>query len=243
MGTRNIFASIDVKGILDKYKVDIINFYGFDPTQRWEGLTPEQQARLRGLNLNDYNRSNPKSICRIGYDNYTAVSDYTRLVSCKDSTIGWKLRDQDIKTVSGERYLTTTYNLAIRAKNRDTIRWWGHTINPGEQTQAVLSDVDQPGSSTEKPPEFTQYVRKSVSFLNPAAPIDPTGVNLSKGIEINSRSTFCIQCILESAPKTISYDVVLLLLTTPFMDTDDTNKYMALPIVKVVTDPTIVIEA
>ncbi len=234
MKTINIFASVDVKGILDRYLSDMISFYGFDPTG---DLSDSQLQRFQNLNLNSYSKSDPHSICRLGYLDY-AVAEHTRLTSSKDSTIGWKLDNKYIK----DGYLTTAYQLAIAAKNNDRIRWWGHTISPGSETQVILSNVDKPGSSTQQPQEFTHYKRTDVSFLNPGQPVDPTGQDLAKGVEINTRNTFCVECTLNSTPKTISYDVELLLLSKAFMNRQSV-KYMSYPIAKIVVDPTIVVKA
>jgi hypothetical protein len=234
MATRDIFASVDVQGVLDTYLATVVDFYGFDPSK---DMTPEQQQRLLKINLTDYTKGSPYSICRIGYTDQKALPSYTRLVACKSSTVGWEIRPQDTVTVGGKQYLANAYYLAIRAKNGDTIRWWGHDITPDHDVQAIVSNVDQPGSSTQPPPEFTEYRRDNASFFYASSAVDPQALN--KGAIIATQNAYYLSCVLNSAPKTISYDVEILLLSKPFMNR---SRIIGVPFVKLVVDPEVIVE-
>ena len=232
---RNIFASIDLRGILDQYLTNtIIPFYGFDPTKP---LTSEHKQRLLAIHLNDYNHSSPNSICRIGYHDSSILPSFTKLVSSKTSTIGWEIRPGDTRQEGGKTYLTNTYNLAIRANNGDNIRWWGHTLSPNINAQAIISNVTSIGDHT-PPSEFTNYHRSNTSFYNAAQAVDTT--NLAKGVNIETRQSYTLNCTINSSPKTITYNIELLLLTPPFMHS---GNIVGIPFAKLVVDPTIIVEA
>ena len=236
--TINIFGSIDLQGVLDEFLESTIKpFYGFDPSAQI--LTPEHQNRLLAINMTDYNQGSPHSICRIGYwySQMDTIPKYVRLMSGKTSTKGWEIKPGETVEHGGKTYLTTAYNLAIGAKKGDTIRWWGHTVDPNSSNQAIISNVVNHHSST-VPTEFTHYHRSNVSFYNAAQAMDPN--NLVEGLIIATRQSFSLNCVLNSDPKTISYDIELLLLTAPFMH--DGN-LIGVPYAKLVVDPTIIVEA
>lgn len=223
----NIFGNIDATGLLKDFKSQIDDYYGGDPTVQ----SPAQGVLDKIVDPNF-------APLQLGYWDHNVIPNYTRLVSSKDSTIGYEIRSGDTVQRDGKTYLTTAYNLSIVANNGDTLRWWGHTIVPNIATQAIISSVNKPGPSTDPPPEFTNMTNTNITFYNTAGAVDPG--NLMHGLNIETRGAFCITCTLSgNVGHTVNYDIDVMLMSAPLVRH---GSLLTFPIVKVVVDPTVLIE-
>lgn len=233
MAVRNIFASIDVNGFINDYKSQLIDYYGVDVTSKY--MNEELEAVLIRIKNGELS---PK---KFGYWDSSVLPSYTRLISSKNSTIGYKVYRNDyewIDEAAGELQLNNIYNLMISAENGDQIIWWGHSIKPNSHIQAVISNVDKPGSSTTPPNEFKNLVRRNVQFYYASAAVDPT--NLLAGLEVSTQQAYCLQCRLEgTVGRTVTYDIALMLLSTSF---NYEGSLISVPIAELVVDPTIMIQ-
>ncbi|MEE8059643.1 MAG: hypothetical protein V3T17_17705 [Pseudomonadales bacterium] len=226
MAQVNIFGNIDVTGILKDYKTQIDNFYGGDPTT--SNPSPSVLAKIIDPNF---------APLKLGYWNINVLPSYTRLVSSKDSTLGYEIRTGDTVTRNGKTYLTNTYNLTVMADNGDDLRWWGHSIAPNIQNQAIIANINNPGSSTAPPPQFGTLTNSNITFYNAAGAVNPA--NLMDGLNIATRSAFCINGKLTaSSGQSISYDIDILVMSAPLTQGGSLLTY---PIVKVVVDPVIIV--
>jgi hypothetical protein len=231
MATRNIFASIDVAGFIADFSEEVSQFYG-----GIDVFSQYMSAELEELLIRIKN--NEQQLKKIGYFDASILPSYTRLISSKNSTIGYKVEPEDydwIDQPQGILRLNNIYNLMISAKNGDKIRWWGHPIRPNSHIQAIISDVHFP-RRPERPPEFTDFARRNIQFYYANAAVNPS--NLKNGVEVATQQAYCIDCTLSSTPKTISYDIDLMLLSTSF---NYEGSLISVPIVEVVVDPTIVV--
>lgn len=70
-------------------------------------------------------------------------SNYVRLIANRGDTQGWKLAvDQsDIVSDGGQDYLTQAFNLSVKAKPGQWIRWWGNSITPFSALQCVIGRI------------------------------------------------------------------------------------------------------
>lgn len=227
MAEVNIFGNIDATGILKDFKTQIDQYYGGDPTV--QSPPPGVLAKIKDESFPPY---------QIGYWDNKALPSYTRLVSSKDSTVGYEILAGDTKVVDGKTYLTNTYNLSVTAKNGDSLRWWGHSIVPNISTQAIISGINVPGAGTQPPPQFKGLANSNITFYNTAGAIDPA--NLMKGLHIATRGAFCINCTLNgTVGQKVSYDIDIMLMSAPLVSGGSLVTY---PIVKVVVDPVIIID-
>ncbi|WP_064609905.1 AidA/PixA family protein [Photobacterium sp. J15] len=234
MAVRNVFASIDVSGFINDYRAQLINYYdGVDVTSKY--MSEELEAVLIRIKKGELA---PK---KFGYYDTSVLPNYTRLVSSKDSTIGYKVYREDYEWIdkdAGELQLNNIYNLMLSAENGDKIIWWGHSIKPNSHIQAVISSVDKPGSSTMPPNEFRNLERKNVQFYYASGAVDPT--KLVAGVEVSTQQAYCLQCCLEGTPgTTVSYDIALMLLSTSF---NYEGSLISVPIAELVVDPIIKIQ-
>lgn len=231
--TRNIFASIDVNGLIKDFKDELKTHYGgVDVTSKY--MSQELEDVLLKI------KSGEQELKKIGYYNRSTLPSYTRLVSSKESTIGYKVTSEDYEWIdqnTGELRLNNIYNLMIAADNGDSIIWWGHSIRPNSHIQAVISDVHKVNPNKGRPEEFKNFRRRNITFNYADTVKDPD--NLLEGITVQSRSAYCLECKIEAAPGAkISYDIDLMLLSVPF-EYDGTN--ISVPIARIVVDPTIVV--
>jgi hypothetical protein len=225
MAEVNIFGNIDVTGILKDFKTQIDAYYGGDPTV--QSPTPNVLNKIKDPSFPPI---------KLGYYDTSVLPSYTRLVSAKSSTLGYEIRPQDLTTRGGKQYLTNTYNLSIMASNGDIIRWWGHAIVPNISTQAIISKITNPRSST-PPTQFGTLTNTNVTFYNTGGAVDPT--DLMKGLDIATRSAFCITGTLNgTVGTTIPYDISILILSAPLVVAGSLLTY---PIVEVVVDPSVII--
>lgn len=231
MTTRNIFASIDVKGFIEKYKTEIIKHYGIDVTSKY--ISEDLEKMLISI------KNGEKPLMKIGYYDISVLPSYTRLISSKDTTIGYKLTSRDYKWLNeskGLLQLNNLYNLMIQAYSGDKIRWWGHSIRPNSHIQAVISDVHKINKSA-RPLEFTNFERKNIQFYYASEAIKPE--NLKNGVEVSTQKAYCIECLLDATSgQTINYDIDLMLLSIPF---NYNGSLISVPIVEIVIDPTIIV--
>jgi len=70
-------------------------------------------------------------------------ANYVRLIANRGDTQGWKLAldKSDIVTDGGQDYLTQAFNLSIKAKPGQWIRWWGNSITPFSSLQCVIGKI------------------------------------------------------------------------------------------------------
>lgn len=225
MAQVNIFGNIDVTGILKDYKTTIDNYFGGDPTTPTP--TPSVLANIINPNFPPV---------KLGYYDRSALPSYTRLVSSKDSTVGYEIRAGDTVVIGGKTYLTNTYNLTISANNGDNLRWWGHSIAPNIQNQAIIANIHQP-NSTAPVPQFGTLTNSNITFYNTAGAVNPG--NLMYGLNVATREAFCINGQLTaSSGASISYDVDILIMSAPLTQQGSLLTY---PIVKVVVDPVVIV--
>ncbi|TNE36863.1 MAG: hypothetical protein EP347_09690 [Alphaproteobacteria bacterium] len=124
------------------------------------------------------------------------------------------------------------------ANNGDSLRWWGHTIVPNISTQAIISSINLPGSSTQPPPQFTNMQNTNISFYNTGGAVNPA--NLMDGLAIETHSAFCIDAVLSgSVGQTINYDIDVLIMSAPLVSPN--GSLVTYPIVNVVVDPVLII--
>lgn len=227
MAEVNIFGNIDAAGILTDYKAQIEQYYGGDPT-----LNPPAagvKAKILDPNFAPF---------RIGYLDSSALPSYTRLISSKDSTVGYEIRSGDTIVKNGKTYLTNIYNLTVTANNGDKLRWWGHTIVPNIATQAIISSINLPGASKAPPPQFGILPNSNITFYNTGGAVTPA--NLMDGLNIETRSAFCITGVLNgTVGQSVNYDIDIMIMSAPMVSS--TGSLLTYPIITVVVDPTIII--
>lgn len=208
MAVKNIFTSVDVVGLCEKWGKEIMKHYGLDPRKPIQKLIT--QGRLTGQYV--FNEELSKviesgSIKPFRINNaQNKLPDYVRLISSKSATIGYELLEKDIETkhIGGveKRYLTNTYNLSIEAKNGDTIIWWGNAITPNSSVQAVVTKITNAGSR-QPLSELKDPITKNVQFKYPA-------IADGEYYNIQTHQTFSYQGqILGHIHQTISYDIHL----------------------------------
>jgi hypothetical protein len=230
MATVDIFGSIDADGLLEKYNQNLIAKYGTDPTVS----NPGEELRQK---ITSYAKTNLLVVGGGDSPDLSELRKYVRFVSSKRSTLGYELRDQDIVTEGGKKYLAYTYNLSIGANNGDKLRWWGHTINPNSRLQTLISNITRIGQGA-PPPEFTQFKKSNTNFYFVSSADNPS--DLTDGFNCETQNVFCITTILNStAGKTISYNIELMVLSAAFENNE--GKRLSYPIMKVVVDPTIIV--
>ena len=225
MAEVNIFSSMDVKGILAHKKTGdtktvkehIIQAYGGDPTIPFI----IDQALINKLKEK---AANPPLF---GWTDYKQIPDYTRLVSAKRSDARYPLTADDVD----QGYLTTIYNLQIRVSKGDTIRWWGHSIDPKSSTQSIISNVNFHAHSSEFSPTLSTQSFYFASKL--------IGAAISNGLYVETSTTFALEGVIPSNwSGTYNYDVEIQLLSGTFVGA---TGLMSLPIAKLVVDPTIIV--
>jgi len=230
MSTVNIFASSDVRGILAHKKTPssktvqelIVEHYSFDPMV--VGIITESEQ----INQLVSNAANP---LRFGWTDYHQIPDYVRLISSKSSSEGYKISNEDIK--NGR--VTSTYELQVSANEGDRLIWWGHTIDPLNQTQCIVSNIsrirDKAGSHITVP----EIDNSNVSFYFASR---GAGIKPSDGIRVETNSTYTTELTIPSGwgNKVISYDIEILLLSSPC---NTSSGLLSYPIAKLVVDPTI----
>ncbi len=233
MTTRTIFASIDVAGFIQDYQQELTSYYGIDVTA--QTVTPALKAVLLSI------KNGTKPLKKIGYYDTSVLPSYTRLISGKYSTIGYKVTSADYSWIDqskGELRLNNIYNLMISADPGDKIVWWGHSIRANSYIQAIISDVHKINPQSGRPAEFTNFKRKNVQFYYASSALDPT--NLLDGVSVATQQVYCMECILNgTSGTTVSYDIDLMLLSASF---EDEGSLISVPIVQIVVDPTIVIK-
>lgn len=226
MSEINIFGNIDATGILTDFKSQIDQYYGGDPTV---------QSPAPGVLNKIVDPAFPP--LKLGYYDHNVLPNYTRLVSSKNSTIGYEIRSGDTTTRNGKTYLTNTYNLSVTAHNGDALRWWGHTIVPNISTQAIISSINKPGSSTAPPPQFGTLTNSNITFYNTGGAVNTS--NLMEGLDIATRSAFCINGVLNgTVGQTVSYDIDIMILSAPLLRS---GTLLTFPIVTIVVDPSVYI--
>ena len=172
-------------------------------------------------------------MCRLGYHrpSTSLVPKYVRLVTSHKSEIGYEITEKDTRIVDGKKYLTSTYNLAVQAKNGDTLAWWGHTINPSESTQALVYNVVKPGPDEHKVPEFGTLKRNNTTFYYAS---ELTNHKVKRA----TQTTYRLQGTLNGkVGQDVKYDIIIWLLSGAFQD--ETHGLITVPIVKLVVDPTV----
>ena len=234
MATRNIFASVDVNGILAHKKSStsktvqeqIVEAYSFDPTA--PGIITNQ-SQISVLQ----NKANKPP--RFGWTDYAQIPDYTRLIASKESSEGYPIAPSD----ESNGRVTNIYELQIDANVGDDIVWWGHSINPGNNTQCIVSAIQHirrksgTGSSSITQPVVSSN-NKSFYFASRAAsnPQD----NYVR-VETSSAYTIGLKVPNDWNNNIISYNIELLLLSSPCNTT--TYGLMSYPVARLVVDPTI----
>ncbi len=70
-------------------------------------------------------------------------ANYVRLIANRGDTQGWKLAvdKSDVVSDGGQDYLTQAFNLSIKAKPGQWIRWWGNSITPFSSLQCVIGKI------------------------------------------------------------------------------------------------------
>jgi hypothetical protein len=223
--TINIFGSIDVTGILKTYGADMTAYYGNqDPTD-----SRPSNKLIKAL------ISKAAAPMKIGGGDYKTLAQYTRLISSRDATIGYKILPSDTITEKGSDYLKNTYNLSIRARSGDTIRWWGHTINPGQSTQAVIHDITGPNGSA-RPREFVDYASTNSTFYFAGEAIYRQ--EIKEGFAPATQRVYCNECTLQGTKdQIVTYDIKIYLLSGSFHM--ERVGEVTVPIAEIVVDPTI----
>ena len=236
MATRNIFASTDIKGVLNHIvpgtnpaktvRQVIAQTYGFDPTVPGIITSPAQISALQ---------THAATPPRFGWTDYAQIPDYVRLVSSKNSSEGYRITQADIQ--NGR--VTSLYELQISADKGDKIVWWGHSIDPGNNVQCVVSTIQHirrksgSGSANITQPTITT---SNKSFYYASRSFNSTPNNGVR-VETNSAYTIELTCPDDWDNNVISYDIVLLLLSSPC--NTSAHGLVSYPIAKLVVDPTI----
>jgi hypothetical protein len=231
MATINIFASIDVNGLIDQYKNDLQVYYGVDVTAKY--MSEQLETVLLQI------KNGQKALCKIGYYDTAILPSFTRLISAKSSTIGYKVGPGDYSWIDqskGELRLNNIYNLMISAHSGDNIVWWGHSIKANSHIEVIISDIHKPRQSS-RPDEFKNFGRRNIQFFYASSAVDPN--NLLNGVQVSTEQVYCIQCDLNGASgSTVSYDIDLMLLSISF---SYQGSLISVPIAQIVVDSTIVI--
>jgi len=231
MKTRNIFASIDVSDFITAYQNELTAYYGVDVTSKY--MNEQLENVLISI------KTGAKAVKKFGYTDIALLPSYTRLVSSKTSTIGYKVAKEDyewINQATGELRLNNIYNLMISADSGDEIIWWGHSIRPNSHIQAIISDVHTPRQAS-RPAAFINFERKNIQFYYASAAVNPT--NLLDGVQVSTEQAYCLKCNVNASSGTkISYDIDIMLLSTSF---SYNGSLISVPIAQLVVDPMIVI--
>lgn len=165
----NVFASIDVLGLLDDpdypgastieqaikdhynsilsgSHADLMRFAMTQPLQAWSDAKQQylfsgvwdQVVSLAGRNHKKF--ANTQGTREL-------LAKYVRLIANRGDTQGWKLSvdGSDLTGTPPNQYLTEGYNLSIKAKPGQWIRWWGNSITPFSALQCVIGDITQAG--------------------------------------------------------------------------------------------------
>ena len=129
---------------------------------------------------------------------------YVRLIADAGDTQGWKLRvDKSDLTPTTPQYLTEAFNLSVKAKPSQWLRWWGNSITPFSSLQCVIGKITNEG----RPHDLAQLQNQqdaSVVYYYPSA-----NISTSKYITASSVAFSRIGQIKPNTPKgPIGYDIL-----------------------------------
>lgn len=219
-----IFASIDANGIIGKYKHKVKKWYqGLDPFKRG-GFSDGERQTLKN--------TSPYLLGFTGKQTKT-VSNYTRLISSRQNTRGYEIKDGCTETYKEEpnkKFLTKTYNLHVAAHEGDRLHWWGHSLSPGLENPAVIWNIIPKGAGLGEITRARTKLKNVTGYENRK--------DYRQGFYTDERSVFHVSCPVEGREgQIIEYEIELLIMSSS-VSSDSTLCY---PAIKVVVDPTIVI--
>ncbi|NER87131.1 hypothetical protein [Moorena sp. SIO3A2] len=100
------------------------------------------------------------------------LSKYVRLIANRGDTQGWILEvdGSDLYEEGGVKYLTEAYNLSVKAKPEQWIRWWGHSMSPFSAIQCVIEDITRV-RRPEPLPELINQHNQTITYQFPSGNI------------------------------------------------------------------------
>ena len=129
----------------------------------WDTIIKEAQKE----NKNQYKEFNRT------YEGEEILGMYVRLIANRGDTQGWKLEVKDGDIVTDEhdnKYLTQAYNLSIKAKPEQWIRWWGNSITPFSAIQCVVERITTAGRPQDLP-QLDHQQSMTISYQFPSGNI------------------------------------------------------------------------
>ena len=104
------------------------------------------------------------------------LNDYVRLIANRGNTQGWKLgiNDSDVETFEGVKYLTSTYNLSVKVKADQWIRWWANSITPFSGMQCIIAKISKYNSPRDLP-ELKHQQNVTVPYRFPSGETNAEG--------------------------------------------------------------------
>ncbi|NEP23809.1 AidA/PixA family protein [Moorena sp. SIO3I6] len=228
----NVFVSIDILGLLDhkesrsadSIEEQIKSYYlGLDipeneplktiakqqPLQEWDKEKKHYVFNSYWNVIIEQAHKNSKENYKV-FSNSPAVQDilgkYVRLIASRGDTQGWKLAidKSDLITESNNvTYLTETYNLSIKAKPNQWIRWWGNSITPFCDIQCVVANITTAGRPT-KLEELENEHYETTVYMYPSGSVGKTPPEY---VTAQSRAYSYIGQLKPGNSKKINYDI------------------------------------
>jgi hypothetical protein len=222
----NIFASIDVLGLLedpdypgattiesaikDYYNnitsidADLRRYAMTQPLQKWD------KEKERYLFSGAWNSVIEEAKGQFKtFSNTSATKEllnrYVRLIANRGDTQGWKLQvDGSDLTDTQPQYLTEAFNLSVKAKPGQWLRWWGNSITPFSALQCVIGKItnnDRPQGLSEL--QYQQDV--SVAFNYPSANISDSSYTTASSVAFSRMGQLKLDV---KKGEHISYDIL-----------------------------------
>ncbi len=199
----NIFASIDVLGLLgdtdypgaSTIEQAIKEFYNgitsIDAGLRAYAMTQDLQTWSDAKGRYEYSGVWNTVIAQAGgrYKTFAStsgtkelLSKYVRLIANRGDTQGWKLavNGSDL-TNTTPQYLTEAFNLSVKARPSQWLRWWGNSITPFSALQCVIGKI----TNENRPQDLAQLQHQqnvSVTYNYPSGVIGDSTYHTSTSV-------------------------------------------------------------
>lgn len=170
----NIFVSVDILGLLsakykgstieEEIKEHYINFAEDNPSLgiNCPSQTTSLQEWVDSTNSFSFNagwnaaisRATEKGCGPKRFDNKKEVKKlfekYVRLIASYGDAVGWKLspKPEDYEKYGDDEYLKAAYNLSVKAKPDQWIRWWGNSITPFSSIHCAVRKITNVNQSS-----------------------------------------------------------------------------------------------
>ena len=222
----NIFASIDVLGLLNDKDYPGLGGSSIEDAikKHFEQYIPQdERAYLMSRPLQKWNSKKEKYVFNGMWNEYISEANgnykkfastsgttellgkYVRLIANRGDTQGWKLKiDGSDLTKGSPQYLTEAFNLSVKAKPGQWLRWWGNSITPFSELQCVISSITNRG----RPQPLTQLDHQqdiSVVYNFPSGVIDNSTYNTASSVAFSHMGQLNSNVAVNSK---IQYDIL-----------------------------------